>query len=182
MQDYKVIFLDFDGVINSERYARFVYGNSMYLGQPWMDRQFDEIAIKKIAMFCAKTGTKIVITSSWRNGTYDSTIKSLTEKSENIKWIIPYVIGITPYCDSRVRGDEVAMFFDILRYEVFDKYKSLFKNGEKFNIVEYVIVDDDEDFDGDQLNHLIVVDPYDGIDDSDFDKMYDILKIKNGNS
>lgn len=178
MQDYKVIFLDFDGVINSEKYARFVHGNSMYLGQPWMDMQFDEIAIKKIAIFCAKTGAKIVITSSWRNGTYDSTVKSLIEKSENLKWIIPYVVGITPYCDSRDRGDEVTMFFDILKYRVFDKYKSLLKNGEKFNIVEYVIVDDDEDFSADQMNHLVLVDSYSGIDDPDFDKMYKILKIE----
>ncbi len=61
----KVIFLDFDGCLNSVRSA------SAFGGYPWNVgieslKLFDQVAIALIRNFCIKYNIHIVITSTWR--------------------------------------------------------------------------------------------------------------------
>ena len=61
----KVIFLDFDGVLNTEYYQGFL----MYHGKTWQDQYgafFDPEAILQLKRIIDATNADIVIESSWK--------------------------------------------------------------------------------------------------------------------
>lgn len=61
----KIIFLDFDGVLNTEHYQ----GLLRYQGEPWQDEHgafFDPNAVKQLRRIIDATDADIVIESSWK--------------------------------------------------------------------------------------------------------------------
>ena len=63
----KVIFLDIDGVLNTERKAKEVYDNNNLDSHDEFGRLFDENALYWLNKIIDETGAEIVISSSWRN-------------------------------------------------------------------------------------------------------------------
>lgn len=59
----KIIFLDMDGVVNSEKWAHETYEKQ---GHVHMTQQVDEKAVAHLNTVIEKTGAKVVISSSWR--------------------------------------------------------------------------------------------------------------------
>lgn len=123
----KIIFLDIDGVLTT--------GPNYLL-------HIDKFNM--IADICQQTGAKIVLSSSWRNFTFENTIKELNElPSGNLfKLITPYFIGITPrfqYCANRWYNicDFITCVKANAHPELYDSES--FKNYDKFKCV---IVDD----------------------------------------
>ena len=60
----KIIFLDFDGVLNTEHYQ----GLLQYQGKPWQDEYgafFDPKAVKQLKRIIDATDADIVVESSW---------------------------------------------------------------------------------------------------------------------
>ena len=61
----KIIFLDFDGVLNTEHYQ----GLLMYQGKPWQDRHgafFDPASVRQLQRIIDATHADIVVESSWK--------------------------------------------------------------------------------------------------------------------
>lgn len=61
----KIIFLDFDGVLNTEYYQRLL----QYEGKVWQDKHgacFDPKAVKQLQTIVEMTHADIVIASSWK--------------------------------------------------------------------------------------------------------------------
>ena len=61
----KVIFLDFDGVLNTEYQQDLL----QYKGKPWQDEYgalFDPNAVKQLKRIIDATNADIVVESSWR--------------------------------------------------------------------------------------------------------------------
>ena len=61
----KIIFLDFDGVLNTEHNQNM----HMYHGKPWKDKHgafFDPDAVAELKRIVEETGADIVIESSWK--------------------------------------------------------------------------------------------------------------------
>ena len=61
----KIIFLDFDGVLNTEHYQ----GLLQYQGKSWQDKYgafFDPNAVKQLKRIIDATGADIVVESSWK--------------------------------------------------------------------------------------------------------------------
>ena len=61
----KFIFLDFDGVLNTE----FYQGRLMYEGKTWQDEYgayFDSLAVAQLKRIIDATGADIVVESSWK--------------------------------------------------------------------------------------------------------------------
>ena len=61
----KIIFLDFDGVLNTEHYQNYL----MYQRQPWQDKHgafFDPEAVRQLKRIVDITKADIVIESSWK--------------------------------------------------------------------------------------------------------------------
>jgi hypothetical protein len=100
----KVIFLDVDGVLNCTKTER-----------GWGKMRFvDTRKMLRVREICDRTGAKVVISSSWREGAQDDALPVDKMQwqaliSEFDKHRIP-VIGMTPIAHDRWRGDEISMW------------------------------------------------------------------------
>lgn len=118
----KVVFLDIDGVLNSEEYALSL-GKGGMLG-------INPEAVKILDRILEATGAKLVISSSWRGS---------SDLLADIRSNVGEYIGITPRL-SGIRGSEVKAWLDdnpVDRYAILDddsdfyKYQPLFKTTWK---------------------------------------------------
>lgn len=125
----KVLFLDIDGVLNSEEYA-ISLGKGGMLG-------IDPEKVKILDRIIEATGAKIVISSSWRGS---------SDLLADIRSSVGEYIGITPRL-SGIRGAEVkAWLIDnwVDRYAILDddsdfyKYQPLFKTSWKKGLTDEI--------------------------------------------
>lgn len=135
MTTSSILFLDFDGVINSVRSA------TAFGGYPWNVnkeslRLFDPIAINLIRKLCNEHNVKIVLSSTWRKGFNFNALAKVLD--------LP-IIDQTPIKLSASRGQEIQLWLDT-------------HPG-----VEYAILDDDADMLETQMSRFIKTDPYEGL-------------------
>jgi hypothetical protein len=72
----KVIFLDIDGVLNSERLMnRRLSEGLKYDCDEELYHNIDEIEVERLANFCKEYNVKIVLSSSWRCWNLEETIE-----------------------------------------------------------------------------------------------------------
>lgn len=124
----KILFLDIDGVLNSQRFF-----NTLPHGftTTRSDEILDPEAIDRLNKIIRETGAKIVVSSSWRIGL------SLVELQILLKdhGVEGEVIGMTPSINKkgRVRGDEIQAWLN-----------------DHLEVIDFVILDDDSD-----MRHLM---------------------------
>jgi len=132
----KIIFLDIDGVLNSQNtfidnyeYRKFFVRNMNgstddEISHIMLDIDLDKLFI--LRDICNLTGAKVVVSSSWRCSRYYLLIEQrLTSLG------IP-IVGTTPYIDSN-RGEEIRKYleenkvddFVILDDEIFSDFNEL---------------------------------------------------------
>lgn len=179
MKEYKIIFLDIDGVMNSDQYNRYKYKHHI---RKW--GSIDPRECYRMSRFCEKYGIKLVISSSWRNGnSWEATYKEfmnegfeeLPYRHHGMKLLAPYIVGVTPYCESRNRGEEIQAFFDIVNGKYPKGNRILMK--EDFTILNYCIVDDDNDMLKNQMNNFVQTDFLIGLTRKNYRKIKQILNI-----
>jgi hypothetical protein len=156
----KLIFLDIDGVINSTRTA-IAHGGYPY--KMPIERglgKFDKTAIRLIRKLVKETGSKVVISSTWRGSAKGvSCFDALG---------LP-VIGMTP--QRSPHGYERG-------YEIRDYLDEFMLNSEPHDSLEtYVIIDDDSDMLEVQKKHFVKVDSHNGFS---FQNYMDCSKILEG--
>lgn len=159
----KVIFLDVDGVLNSEQFVQ-----TSSTGLPFGDNQIDPEAVERLNQIIERTGAKVVISSSWRHvWSRGEIVRMLGKRGFRHP---DAVVSITPSLLSQ-RGDEVADW--------------LGNQGERgridpeFGGVEsYVILDDSSDFNPDQREHFVQTDADIGLTDEDARRAIFILGSK----
>ena len=137
----KILFLDFDGVLNTEHYQ----GLLQYQGKPWQDEYgafFDPKAVKQLKRIIDATDADIVVESSWKYLGLDA-MKELW-KVRNLPGTI---IDITPSLLGKNKGVEIASWLS--KYAKQD--------------IRYVIIDDEYVILDSQLPHFILTNPYEGI-------------------
>lgn len=137
----KVIFLDIDGVLNSNDFVcsqRF----EAKADKGFPDSHLDENAIARINKLCEETGAKIVLSSTWRS--IDNVLEVL--KRNGLK---ADIVDKTPNLDrklesglwtSKIRGDEIQAWLDENECE------------------QYLIIDDDRDMLEKQKERFICTD------------------------
>lgn len=154
-----VIFLDIDGVLNSDEYNP--KGDDGYSGiAPYHVRFLNEIL--------DQTGACIVISSSWRCShttpkPYEYAIGALEEAGMNRG----VVRGMTPVLTSRMREDPY------LRSREIDQWLS-----QNPNVNNYCIIDDQHSFTPDQMEHLVRTYMGDGLCEGHVKEAVDILLDK----
>ena len=122
----KVIFLDVDGVLNSDEY----FDKIRNLDIQGIEREVDIEKIKLLKKAIDKTGAKVVLSSSWRYTKYAQYLKELLSNYD-------IYVDSTPFIENE-RGLEIKKWlsdnqdaedFVILDDEIFDSYdESLIKN------------------------------------------------------
>ncbi|MBA9078308.1 HAD domain-containing protein [Rufibacter quisquiliarum] len=168
----KVVFLDIDGVLNTEVYMRhlfYIHENvgvkeykaikASHLYRDEFGHWFDPMAVDMLKWVIEATGAKIVISSTWRmSGT--EVMKELWKKRE----LPGEIIGITPNHRRRTgsslqRGKEIQEWLD-LHPEVTD----------------YVIIDDDADMEPNQKDSFVQTDYQYGLT---YQKAFECVSILN---
>ena len=127
-----ILLLDFDGVVNSRKW----YNSVQYKENNYKDPDVDPEIINLLNNLTNKLNLKIVISSSWK---YD---KGFSERLGRIG--LDNVIDKTPDLVFSVSYDKFCKGLEVEEY--------LNKHPEVSN---YVILDDEDEFYGEQLIHFI---------------------------
>lgn len=144
----RVLFLDFDGVLNSYQSAHFWHSrrdqeqweNNMYRDwggtlKEYIAMEFCPIAFSNLEELCRRVpDLKIVVSSTWRLGETVETLRDILKPS---KLIGDRIIGVTESF-SNVRGNEIQKWLD-----------------EHPEVTNYVILDDDSDMLESQRDHFV---------------------------
>lgn len=149
----KIIFLDFDGVLNTEHYQDLL----QYQDKPWQDEYgafFDPKAVKQLKRIIDATDADIVVESSWKYLGLDA-MKELW-KVRNLPGTI---IDITPSLLGKNKGVEIASWLS--KYAKQD--------------IRYVIIDDEYVILDSQLPHFILTNPYEGITEEQANRAISML-------
>lgn len=149
----KIIFLDFDGVLNTEHYQ----GLLQYQGKPWQDEYgafFDPKAVKQLKRIIDATDADIVVESSWKYLGLDA-MKELWE----VRNLPGTIIDITPSLLGKNKGVEIASWLS--KYAKQD--------------LRYVIIDDEFVILDSQLPHFILTNPYEGITEEQANRAISML-------
>lgn len=135
----KVIFLDFDGVINSHQSATFWHNkrdqakweNEMYSSWQgtlfeYLAHEFCPIALSNVEeLFRRVPDLKIVVSSTWRLG---NSVEALKKILSGAPLVAAAVIDRTPVLRDGPRGNEIQNWLD-----------------SHPEVTEYAIIDDDSD-------------------------------------
>lgn len=168
----KIIFLDFDGVLNSVRSAiadghyitTLNAKNSILMGTPTSG--FDRIAVNLIHSLMKRTGAYIVVSSAWRK---TFSLRDIREIFHNeFGWsheeVTESIIGVTGISDSQSRGDEIQNWID--------------EHTVGINNFQYIIIDDGYDFHDHQYKRLVQTDPYEGFLYKDYVKALGLFGLE----
>ncbi len=170
----KIIFLDIDGVLNSESLSDKLYHNGIKeYGDDGVYNFIDENIVNKLTNLCKIYDIKIVISSSWRHFYFEDTIKEFKSSTyKKIHPLIPYIIGQTPriyipnengYHEQVCRGKEIEEWIS--------------RVCESFKPDKYVILDDDSDILDYQFKYFIHIDNKYGLTDYNFAQIKTILQL-----
>lgn len=101
---FSVLFLDIDGVLNSHHFLYTLPRRADYSerrGNEWME--IDPTAVARLNTILARTGAKIVVSSSWRHG---RTVEWLQETLVKAGFVGEVIDVTADYITGR-RGDEI---------------------------------------------------------------------------
>ena len=157
----KIIFLDFDGVITTEK--------SLF--------NLDKDKCDMIQTIVNETGAKIVISSSWRRNTLDKTIEYLTTISERVPFVVSWIDDIVDVT-SRMYGFKLSSKGEHYQISRGEEIARWLKENESIDIDSYVILDDDVDMLYLQKDNFIHTCSFDGMTRSN---MYEAIRILNKN-
>ena len=173
----KVLFLDIDGVLNSENWFAYriycVKNNMVNILMNFVDTDdrnikhkltmLDDRAIANLNSIVEETDCKVVLSSSWRSSIESENI--FTQNLLKLKGFKYEFYDVTPrlwFSDFSIRrGEEIKFWLD--------------KESEKHEIESFVILDDDSDILPEQMNNFIHVDGQVGLTDRDVLTAIEIL-------
>lgn len=155
----KVIFLDVDGVLNSN-YSHSISTNE----KGWMWDEISDFHLEKLKRIVDETDAKIVLSSSWRvyhpiltgeTEITDELLKVLVEKFEKLGLSI---YDVTPELRLQIRGNEIMEWIN--------------RHSEVSN---YVIIDDEYEFRYEQEPFVVRTTMINGLTDELSDLAISIL-------
>lgn len=150
----RIIFLDFDGVLNTEYYQ----GLLQFQGKQWQDEHgafFDPRAVRQLKRVIDTTGADIVVESSWKYLGLEA-----MQELWRVRDLPGRVIDITPsLTDNASKGEEIAAWLSEhatpdTRYVIIDD--------------EYVVLDS-------QIPYFILTNPYEGLTEEQANRAISIL-------
>ena len=150
----RIIFLDFDGVLNTEYYQ----GLLQFQGEQWQDQYgafFDPRAVRQLKRVIDTTGADIVVESSWKYLGLEA-----MQELWRVRNLPGRVIDITPsLTDNASKGEEIAAWLS--EYATPD--------------TRYVIIDDEYVVLDTQIPYFILTNPYEGLTEEQANRAISIL-------
>lgn len=149
----RVVFLDLDGVLNSD--AWFDARELRAVNTTYLTYNIDPVALARLNRLCATTGAYLVFASTWRHG---YSLRRLNREFTRAGCTARF-IGKTPDLPNAPRGLEIARW--LADYHA--------------PICAFVILDDGADM-GDLQPRLVQTDHQVGLLDTDVDRAIALLK------
>ena len=152
----KIIFLDFDGVMDTAYYDHILSKEGLP-GNDFFGTVFDPNCVRNLAKIIENTGADIVVSSSWK---HFMSYKEFLDMWE-YRNLPGFVTDVTPTpAVRRNRGDEIDAWLDECDVEC-----------------QYVIIDDldGSNFNEYQLPRLLVVNPFNGLDEEIAERAIELL-------
>jgi hypothetical protein len=149
-----IIFLDFDGVLNTEQYQAQLAVDGKPKKDAW-GPLFDPRAVGNLRKIIEATGAAIVISSSWRYIHRLGSLRMMWEVRELPGEILDTLPTGATYIS---RGEDIECWLNQHRQP------------------KYVIIDDLNDFYPSQLDRYIEINPIVGITDADAVRAIEIFK------
>jgi hypothetical protein len=164
----KIIFLDCDGVLNSQKFFNSGGGKHRMgdVGLSFGASQLDPAGLALVDKIVDATGAKIVISSSWRH-IWDWHEIAAMFQNRGFK-NVDSIIGKTGNSKEDHRGTEVAEWLGL------DRERQVVDDNHD-PISTYVILDDNDEFDTSQHPHFVRTNPQTGITERDVQKAIQIL-------
>ena len=162
----KILFLDFDGVLNTEHYQSLL----QYQGKPWQDEYgafFDPNAVKQLKRIIDATDADIVVESSWKYLGLDA-MKELWE----VRNLPGTIIDITP---SSVSDEYLLKNLDTTMLHCKGMEIASWLTEQANQNIRYAIIDDEYVILDSQLPHFILTNPYEGITEEQANRAISIL-------
>ena len=154
----KIVFLDFDGVLNTEFHQRQL----QYDGKIWQDKHgacFDPKTVKQLQTIVDMTHVDIVIESSWKY----LGVEAIREMWQD-RQLPGRVIDITPsgISDRMLLSTDLEQISpSVLHCKGAEIASWLYENN--MQDAPYAIIDDEYVILESQLPHFILTNPYDGL-------------------
>ena len=166
----KIIFLDIDGVLNTEHYQ----GLLQYQGKSWQDEYgafFDPNAVKQLKRIIDATNADIVVESSWKYHGLDA-MKELWE----VRNLPGRIIDITPstISDEYLLSNDLENIYPSMLHCKGVEIASWLSKYETQDF-RYVIIDDEYVILDSQLPYFILINPYEGITEEQANQAISIL-------
>ncbi len=165
----KIIFLDFDGVLNSvrsvvadQKCVNALQAKHTILAGHTIASGFDPVAVKLIWQIMQKTDAFIVVSSAWRKAINLRDIRNIFHTE--FSWPdgdSERIIGVTGRRDNGFRGSEVQDWID--------------EHTVGIQNFQYIIVDDSYDFHDHQMKRFIQTCPYNGFSYQDYCKALELF-------
>ncbi len=128
----KIIFLDIDGVLNSDTWEK----TEAYKNGTYPENRFDPNAIVLLNKIIEKTNAKIVLTSTWRLKYSLKQMKELFSKIDLKCDLIDFTPDLKKENDYTLRGNEILKWCKDNRKIIGTKY---------LNYTDFIILDDNSD-------------------------------------
>lgn len=150
----RIIFLDFDGVLNTEYYQ----GLLQFQGKQWQDQYgafFDPRAVRQLKRVIDTTGVDIVVESSWKYLGLEA-----MQELWRVRDLPGRVIDITPSLTGNAsKGEGISVWLS--EYATPD--------------TRYVIIDDEYVVLDAQIPYFILTNPYEGLTEEQANRAISIL-------
>ena len=150
----RIIFLDFDGVLNTEYYQ----GLLQFQGKQWQDQYgafFDPRAVRQLKRVIDTTGADIVVESSWKYLGLEA-----MQELWRVRDLPGRVIDITPSLTGNAsKGEGISSWLS--EYATPD--------------TRYVIIDDEYVVLDSQIPYFILTNPYEGLTEEQANRAISIL-------
>lgn len=160
----RVIFLDFDGVMNNNKFLR-----SNPSAENASAQQVDPRAVALLDKLVKSTDAKIVISSTWRHSRKLSEIQGILRQAGS-RVAFRAVIDRTPVGESN-RGQEIQEWLEL------DPEREVVNPAHE-PLQAYVILDDTNEMTPEQQDHLVQTNPQVGLTDQDVVEAISILRMR----
>lgn len=163
----KVLFLDFDGVLNTGKYQNQLKNNGQKMADEFGLCLFDPEAVENLKTILeAVPETLIVITSSWKDAYGPNAVRRMWKERGmpgKIHSMTRVCMDFFPDLESGemppIKGPEVKQWLE----------------EHDMKGCKYVILDDVQDFLPEQKSHIALIDPNIGISKEDADNAVSLL-------
>lgn len=171
-----VIFLDIDGVLNSNDWYTNRKKNNLTEQYPLTE--FDPKAVERLNRIILETGAKIVVSSSWRAGRSVNELQDLLTSVGVIGEVVGKTNRLTHDTYNIPRGCEIDQWLKLqgLFQRINWSKEEQQKNIDKAKVKNYIILDDDSDMLYSQKEHFVHTDNLYGLTDEDVDNSISILR------